>query len=51
MRAIGRPGLLAAICSTTATILYINAFRHSSVADVAVTFAVAPFLTADLGWL
>jgi drug/metabolite transporter (DMT)-like permease len=50
-RAIGRPGLLATICSTTATILYINAFRHSSVADVAVIFAVAPFLTAGLGWL
>jgi hypothetical protein len=42
IRAIGRFGLLSAICSTTATILYINAFRHSSVADVAVTFAVAP---------
>jgi drug/metabolite transporter (DMT)-like permease len=50
-RAIGRPGLLAAICSTTATILYINAFRYSSVADVAVIFAVAPFITAGLGWL
>jgi hypothetical protein len=42
---------MAAICSTTATILCINAFRHSSVADVAVTFAVAPFLTANLVWL
>jgi drug/metabolite transporter (DMT)-like permease len=51
LRAIGRPGLLAAFCSTTATILYINAFRYSSVADVAVIFAVAPFLTAGLGWL
>ena len=50
-RVIGRPGLLAAFCSTTATILYINAFRHSSVADVAVIFAIAPFLTAGLGWL
>ncbi len=51
IRAIGRPGLLAAFCSTTATILYINAFRRSSVADVAVIFAAAPFLTAGLGWL
>lgn len=51
IRAIGSPGLLAALCSTTATILYINAFRYSSVADVAVIFAVAPFLTAGLGWL
>jgi drug/metabolite transporter (DMT)-like permease len=51
IRAVGRPGLAAAVCSTTATILYINAFRHSSVADVAVIFAVAPFVTAGLGWL
>src|SRR3989442_1689405 len=51
IRAIGRPGMAAAVCSTTATLLYINAFRHSSVADVAVTFALAPFLTAGLGWL
>ncbi len=51
MRAIGGPGLLAAACSTGATILYINAFRHTSVADVAVIFAAAPFVTAGLGWL
>src|ERR1700756_4749079 len=30
MWAIGRPGLLAALCSTGATILYINAFRRTS---------------------
>ena len=51
IRAIGRPGLAAAACSTGATILYINAFRHTSVADVAVIFAAAPFVTAGLGWL
>jgi drug/metabolite transporter (DMT)-like permease len=42
---------VAALCSTAATILYLNAFRHTSVADVAVIFAAAPFLTAGLGWL
>src|SRR5437667_2763635 len=51
MRAIGRPGLRAARCSTAATILYLNAFRRTSVADVAVIFAAALFLTAGLGWL
>ena len=50
IRAIGRPGLLAAFCSTAATILYINAFRHTSVADVAVIFVATPFVTAGLGW-
>jgi len=49
--AVGWPGLLVATCSTAATILYINAFRRTSVADVAVIFAAAPFVTAGLGWL
>jgi drug/metabolite transporter (DMT)-like permease len=51
IRAIGRPGIAAALCSTAATIFYINALRHTSVADVAVLFAIAPFITAGLGWL
>jgi drug/metabolite transporter (DMT)-like permease len=51
VRAVGRPGLVVALCSTTATILYINALRHTSVADVAVIFAAAPFLIAGIGWL
>jgi drug/metabolite transporter (DMT)-like permease len=50
LRAVGWPGLAVALCSTTATILYINAFRHTSVADVAVIFAAAPFVTAAIGW-
>jgi drug/metabolite transporter (DMT)-like permease len=50
-RAIGHPGIAAALCSTTATIFYINALRHTSVADVAILFAIAPFITAGLGWL
>jgi drug/metabolite transporter (DMT)-like permease len=51
IRAIGRPGIAAALCSTAATIFYINALRRTSVADVAVLFAAAPFITAGLGWL
>ena len=51
IRAVGRHGLVAAVCSTAATILYINALRHTSVADVAVIFAATPFVTAGLGWL
>jgi drug/metabolite transporter (DMT)-like permease len=51
MRAIGRPGVAAALCSTAATLFYINALRRTSVADVAVIFAAAPFVTAGLGWL
>ena len=51
IRAIGRPGIAAAICSTAATFCYLNALRRTSVADVAVLFAVAPFMTTGLGWL
>lgn len=51
IRAMGRPGIAAALCSTTATIFYLNALRHTSVADVAIFFAAAPFVTAALGWL
>ncbi len=53
IRAVGRHGLVAAFCSTAATILYINALQHTSVADVAVFFAAAPLVTAGLGrlWL
>ena len=51
IKAIGRPGVVAALCSTAATLFYINALRRTSVADVAVFFATAPFITAGLGWL
>lgn len=46
--AIGRAGLLAAGCSALATILFINAFRLTSVADVVILFATAPFVTAAI---
>src|SRR4051812_31726055 len=42
IRAVGVPGLAVALSSTVATVLYINAFRRTSVADVAVIFAAAP---------
>jgi drug/metabolite transporter (DMT)-like permease len=51
VRAVGFPGCVAALCSTAATILFLNAFRRTSVADVVVIFAAAPFLTAGAGWL
>jgi drug/metabolite transporter (DMT)-like permease len=50
-RAIGVPGLVAASLSTLATIFFINAFRRTSVADVTVIYATAPFVTAALSWL
>jgi len=51
LRGIGWPGLVATLCSGVATILFINAFRQTSVADVVIIFATAPFVTAGLGRL
>jgi drug/metabolite transporter (DMT)-like permease len=48
---IGRAGLLVTLCSAIATICFINALRQTTVADVLVINAAAPFLTAALAWL
>lgn len=49
--AIGRAGIAVAFCSALATIAYINALRLTSVADVLVISATAPFLTAVMAWV
>jgi drug/metabolite transporter (DMT)-like permease len=51
IRAIGRPGAAAALLSTLATIMFLNAFRRTSVADVMVIAATIPFFTAAIGWI
>lgn len=51
IRAMGRPGLLAGACSTAGTFCFIHALRLTSVAEVTVIFATAPFLAAALSWL
>jgi drug/metabolite transporter (DMT)-like permease len=51
VRGIGFPGVVAACLSTFATIMYINAFRLTSVADVMIMNATTPFIAAALGWL
>jgi drug/metabolite transporter (DMT)-like permease len=50
IRRIGRPGLVAAGCSTAATICFINALRQASVADVMVIVATTPFFAAAMAW-
>lgn len=49
VRAMGRPGLVVAASSGIATILFINAFRHTSVAQVMIILATLPFVTAAIG--
>jgi drug/metabolite transporter (DMT)-like permease len=51
VRDIGTPGIAAACLSTLATIMYINAFRRTSVADVMIMNATTPFIAATVGWL
>jgi drug/metabolite transporter (DMT)-like permease len=48
---IGWAGLSAATCSTVATICFINALRQTTVADVTVIYATAPFLAALIAWI
>jgi len=50
IRRIGVPGLVAAGCSTAATICFVNALRETTVADVLVINATAPFMTAAMAW-
>jgi drug/metabolite transporter (DMT)-like permease len=38
-------------CSTLATICFVNALRHTTVADVNVIYATAPFIAATLQWV
>jgi drug/metabolite transporter (DMT)-like permease len=49
--AIGPRGLAAAACSTIATICFITALRTTTVADVTVLYATAPFIAAVLAWV
>ncbi|HLN08967.1 MAG TPA: DMT family transporter [Xanthobacteraceae bacterium] len=50
-RSIGPTGCLIAGCATLGSICYINALRRTTVADVTLIYAAAPFLTAGIGWL
>ena len=45
------PHMAVALCSALATIALINALRLTSVADVLVISATAPFMTAAIAWV
>jgi len=50
-RSLGRAGVLAVVFSSSGMICYLGALRLTSVADVAVVYGTAPFVTAGLAWL
>jgi len=51
LRAMPPVGWLFVLQSALGMICYLGALRHTSVANVAVIYATAPFLAAALGWL
>jgi len=50
-RSIGVPGVLVAACSTLGTICFIHALHRTTVADVTILYATAPFIAAVMTWL
>ncbi len=51
LKTMGGPGWLAAILGASGTAAFIPAFKLTSVANVALIWASAPFITALLAWL
>jgi drug/metabolite transporter (DMT)-like permease len=51
VRSIGRSGVATAVCSTAATICFVNALRLTTVAEVNIIFATAAFMAAAIGWV
>jgi drug/metabolite transporter (DMT)-like permease len=50
-RSMGRPGWLFALCSAVGMTAFIPALKLTTVADVAIIYATAPFVTAALAWI
>jgi drug/metabolite transporter (DMT)-like permease len=50
-RAIGWQGVVIGLLGVVSSYAYLAAFRHTTVADVAIIFAVLPFVTAAFAWL
>jgi drug/metabolite transporter (DMT)-like permease len=50
-RSLGLPGWLVVSIASLATVTFLNAFKHGSIANVTVIYATAPFVAAVFGWL
>lgn len=51
VRAFGKPALLATVMMAAGTAAFIPAFKLSSVANVALIYAAAPFIAAGMSWV
>lgn len=49
-RNLGAPGWGAAILGAAATVCFISAFKHTSIANVGIIYATAPFIAGLLAW-
>ncbi len=48
---LGWPGWLIAVVGAAASVAFISAFKNTYVANVAIIYAIAPFIAAFLAWL
>lgn len=51
IRRMGWPGWAVTFIGAAATLCFISAFKHTSIANVATLFACTPFLAAIISWL
>jgi len=51
LRQMGLAGWLFVLLGATGMICYMSALRHTSVANVAIIYATAPFMAAALAWM
>jgi drug/metabolite transporter (DMT)-like permease len=51
VRKMGWPGWAVAVIGGLASLCFISAFKHTSIANVAILFACTPFLAALIGWV
>src|SRR5262249_26401909 len=50
-RRLGWPGLITALCFAAASTAFVVALRHTTVANILLIVATAPFIAGGLGWL
>jgi drug/metabolite transporter (DMT)-like permease len=50
-RRLGWPGLITALCFATASTAFVVALRHTTVANILLIVATAPFIAGGFGWL
>lgn len=49
--AIGRTGVVAALCLAAASVCFLQAIHHTTIANIAFIIAAQPFFAALLGWV